>query len=58
MDDSKDFKPDTTLNVGVRKRKLDGQEEEKEAGTTVVRKGWVSTKRGYPGFSEVMGFES
>ena len=37
------------LNVGVRKRKFEGQEEEEEAGETVVRKGWGSTIRTYPG---------
>jgi len=43
-----DIKPDV-LNVGVRKRKYEGQEEEEEAGETVVRKGWGSTTRVYPG---------
>ncbi|PGH18586.1 hypothetical protein AJ79_00365 [Helicocarpus griseus UAMH5409] len=37
------------LNVGVRKRKFAGQEEEEEAGKMVVRKGWGSTTRRYPG---------
>ncbi|CAD6584613.1 MAG: WW domain binding protein 4 [Alectoria sarmentosa] len=37
------------LNVGVRKRKFEGQEEEEEAGETVIRKGWGSTLRTYPG---------
>ena len=37
------------LNVGVRKRKFEAQEEEEEAGETVVRKGWGSTIRTYPG---------
>ncbi|KAL6717833.1 hypothetical protein ACLMJK_003918 [Lecanora helva] len=36
------------LNVGVRKRKFAGQEEEEEAGETVVKKGWGSTIRNYP----------
>ena len=36
------------LNVGVRKRKFEGQEEEEEAGERVVRKGWGSTIRTYP----------
>ena len=36
------------LNVGIRKRKFEGQEEE-EAGETVVRRGWGSTIRAYPG---------
>ncbi|KAL8718953.1 MAG: hypothetical protein Q9225_003982 [Loekoesia sp. 1 TL-2023] len=47
-DDFKDFKPDPTLNVGIRKRKLEGQEEE-EDGSATVRKGWGSTVRRYPG---------
>ena len=37
------------LNVGVRKRKHEGQEEEEEAGEKVVRKGWGSTTKAYPG---------
>ncbi len=43
-----DVKPEG-LNVGVRKRKIEGHEEEEEAGETVVRKGWGSTIRTYPG---------
>lgn len=57
--DSKDMKPLDTeikrqgLNVGVRKRKYDGQdEEEEEAGERVVRKGWGSTTRTYGGSSD------
>ncbi|KAL8846519.1 MAG: hypothetical protein Q9221_008395 [Calogaya cf. arnoldii] len=49
LEDFRDFKPDLTLNVGIRKRKFEGQEEEEEAGATVVRKGWGSTTRRYPG---------
>ena len=37
------------LNIGVRKRKFEGQEEEEAAGETVVRRGWGSTIRTYPG---------
>ncbi|KAL8770096.1 MAG: hypothetical protein Q9209_004134 [Squamulea sp. 1 TL-2023] len=48
LEDFKDFTPDPTLNVGVRKRKFEGQEEEEEAGATVVRKGWGSTVKSYP----------
>ena len=40
------------LAVGVRKRKFDGQEEEEEADETVVRKGWGSTTRSYPGITD------
>ena len=47
-EEGEDTKPGT-LNVGVRKRKFEGQEEEEEAGETVVRKGWGSTIRTYPG---------
>lgn len=36
------------LNIGVRKRKFETQEEEEEAGERVVRKGWGSTTRMYP----------
>ena len=43
-----DVKPES-LNIGVRKRKFEGQEEEEEAGETVVRRGWGSTVRAYPG---------
>ena len=40
------------LNIGVRKRKFEGQEEEEEAGESVIRKGWGSTIRTYPGAGE------
>lgn len=46
-----DRKPDA-LNVGVRKRKFEGQEEEEEAGEAVVRRGWGSTTRVYPGLNQ------
>ncbi|KAL8941803.1 MAG: hypothetical protein Q9216_002041 [Gyalolechia sp. 2 TL-2023] len=49
LDDFKDFKPDPTLNVGIRKRKIDGQEEDEEPGVRTVRKGWGSAIRRYPG---------
>lgn len=47
-EDSEDVKHGG-LNVGVRKRKFEGQEEEEEAGEMVIRKGWGSTIRTYPG---------
>ena len=47
-EDGGDVKPEG-LNIGVRKRKFEGQEEEEEAGETVVRRGWGSTVRAYPG---------
>lgn len=40
------------INIGVRKRKFEGQDEEEEAGEKVVRKGWGSTIRAYPGTSQ------
>jgi hypothetical protein len=40
---------DETLNKGVRKRKFEDQEEEEEAGETVVRRGWGSAIKRYPG---------
>ena len=46
-EDGEDSK--ATLNIGVRKRKFEGQEEEEDAGERVVRKGWGSTTRAYPG---------
>ncbi|KAL8863130.1 MAG: hypothetical protein Q9178_000504 [Gyalolechia marmorata] len=49
LEDFKHFQPDPTLNIGVRKRKFEGQEEEEDVGATVVRKGWGSTVRHYPG---------
>ena len=54
-EDTKDAKPSvlkngpSQLNIGVRKRKYEGQEEEEEAGEKVMRKGWGSTIRAYPG---------
>ena len=43
-----DVKPDV-LSFGTHKRKFEGQDEAEEAGTTVVRKGWGSTTKRYPG---------
>lgn len=40
------------LNVGVRKRKFEGQEEEEEAGEAVVRRGWGAQRKAYPGMSD------
>lgn len=57
-EDSKDTKPPNTgidrqkLNIGVRKRKYEGQDEEAEAGARVVRKGWGSTTRTCGGSSD------
>lgn len=39
---------DDNLNVGIRKRKFEDDEEREEAGETVVRKGWGSTTKVYP----------
>jgi len=47
-EEEEDVKPDR-LAIGVRKRKFEGQEEEEEAGETVIRRGWGSTTRAYPG---------
>lgn len=46
-----DCKPNT-LNVGVRKRKYEGQDGEDEGEETVFRRGWGSTTRLYPGLNE------
>ena len=48
-DDFKDFKPDPTLNVGIQKRKIEREDEAEETGPTVIRKGWGSTVKRYPG---------
>lgn len=54
-EDTKDIKSSmnsgnpTPINIGVRKRKFEGQEEEEEAGEKVMRKGWGSTTKAYPG---------
>lgn len=47
---NEDVKP-SGLSMGVRKRRFEGQEEE-EAGEPVVKKGWGSTIRTYPGAKE------
>ena len=47
---NEDVKPGG-LSMGVRKRRFEGQEEE-EAGEPVVKKGWGSTIRTYPGAKE------
>jgi hypothetical protein len=50
-EDDEDVKS-SGLSIGVRKRKFEGQEEEEAAVETVVRKGWGSTTRTYPGSGE------
>lgn len=44
----------SAINIGVRKRKHEGQEgeEEEEGAERVVKKSWGSTTRKYPGFQE------
>lgn len=37
------------LNIGVRKRKLEDQEEDEEEEQPVVRRGWGSSTKRYPG---------
>lgn len=39
---------DDKLNIGVRKRKFENQDEEEEASEAVVRRGWGSTTKTYP----------
>lgn len=39
---------ESSLSIGVRKRKFEGQEEEEEAGEIVRKKGWGSTTKEYP----------
>jgi len=39
---------EAALNLGVRKRKFEGQDEEEAAGESVLKKGWGSTTKGYP----------
>ncbi len=48
--DSKEFKSNGP-NMGVRKRKFEGQEEDEEAEQRVARKAWGSTTRTYPSLS-------
>lgn len=44
---------DDKLNVGIRKRKFEDDEDREEAGRTVARRGWGSTTRTYPGSKPV-----
>ena len=50
-EDDEDVKS-SNLSIGVRKRKFECQEEEEAAGEAVIRKGWGSTTRTYPGSGE------
>lgn len=40
---------DDKLNIGVRKRKFEGDEDPEAVEETIMRKGWGSTTRRYPG---------
>lgn len=63
-EDEKDVKPSmsetglASISIGVRKRKHPGQEEEEEAGERVVKKGWGSTTRTYPGKDEDLDLDA
>ncbi|KAL2353995.1 putative formin binding protein [Cryomyces antarcticus] len=46
LEEDEDIKP-SAINIGVRKRKFEGQEEAEEAGDTMVRKGWGTTFKSY-----------
>ena len=46
-EENKDIKPNG-LNIGIRKRKPEGQEEEGESEERVIRKAWGSKTRTYP----------
>ena len=46
------------LNIGIRKRKYEGQEEEEQAGDKVMRKGWGSTTKAYPGSSNDLDLDA
>ena len=46
-EENKDVKP-SGLNIGVRKRKVEGPEEEEESEERVIRKAWGSKTRTYP----------
>ncbi|KAJ5206062.1 Zinc finger U1-type [Penicillium cf. griseofulvum] len=46
-----------TKSVGVRKRKLEGEEEDEHAPEPVVNKGWGSRMRLYPGAQEDEGLD-
>lgn len=51
MEEEAEGKQPGGLNVGVRKRKIVGQEDEEELGQPVARRVWGSTTRTYPGYS-------
>ncbi|KAJ5504204.1 Zinc finger U1-type [Penicillium fimorum] len=46
-----------TKSVGVRKRKLEGEEEDEHAPEPIVNKGWGSRMRLYPGAQEDEGLD-
>ena len=46
-EENKDVKPNG-LNIGIRKRKVEGREEEEGSEERVIRKAWGSTTRTYP----------
>lgn len=47
--ESQEQRANAGLNIGVRKRKFEGKEEEEEAGEVVAKRGWGLTTRSYPG---------
>ncbi|KAJ6189452.1 hypothetical protein N7519_004360 [Penicillium mononematosum] len=46
-----------TKSVGIRKRKLEGEEEDEHAPEPIINKGWGSRMRQYPGAQEEEGLD-
>lgn len=57
-DSKQDIKSEAPLNVGVKRRRVEGQDEMEEAGERVVEKGWGSTTRGWSDLNEELDLES
>ena len=46
------------LNIGIKRRRVDGQDEMEEAGERVVRRGWGSTTKGWSDLNEELDLNS
>ena len=57
-DSKQDIKSEAPLNVGVKRRRVEGQDEMEEAGERVAKKGWGGTTRGWSDLNEELDLES
>ena len=51
-------KNEAPLNIGVKRRRIEGEDDMEDAGESVVKKGWGSTTKGWSDVSEELDLEA